>query len=100
MQRPQHLPSADYFNQLPEPTEENPLGILFSGCLAGNICTYENTELAHDYIHKVVKDPKVKAFPFCPEDYAVCTPRLLSDIHGGNGFYVLDGKAKVLTTTG
>lgn len=100
MQTPQHLPSAAYFEQLPTPTLEAPLRILFSGCLAGNVCTYENTELAYAHIHQIVKHPMVKAFPFCPENYAVGTPRLLSDIHGGSGFDVLDGKAKVLATNG
>ncbi|MCP4440653.1 MAG: DUF523 domain-containing protein [Aureispira sp.] len=97
---PQHLPTHTYFEQLPQPSQEIPLRILFSGCLAGNVCTYENTELAYDHIYQIVKHPKVKAFPFCPEHYAKGTPRLLSDIHGGNGFDVLDGKAKVLATNG
>lgn len=100
MEAPKHLPSIDYFNQLPVPTTEQPLHILFSGCLAGNTCTYLNTELAYQHIHQIVNHPKVKAVPFCPENYAMGTPRLLSDIHGGNGFDVLDGKAKVLATNG
>ncbi len=42
----------------------------------------------------------VKAVTFCPEDYSFGTPRSLPDIHGGNGFDVLDGKARVLTDKG
>jgi len=42
----------------------------------------------------------VKITKFCPEDYAYGTPRELSDICGGTGFDVLDGKARVVTESG
>jgi uncharacterized protein YbbK (DUF523 family) len=37
---------------------------------------------------------------FCPEDFAFGTPRKTPDIHGGNGFDVLDGTARVLSDGG
>jgi uncharacterized protein YbbK (DUF523 family) len=37
---------------------------------------------------------------FCPEDFAFGTPRQTPDIHGGNGFDVLDGTARVLSERG
>ena len=38
--------------------------------------------------------------PFCPEDHGLGTPRTMPDIHGGDGFDVLDGRAKVLDERG
>ncbi len=37
---------------------------------------------------------------FCPEDFQFGTPREMCDIYGGNGLDVLEGNAKVLTTSG
>ena len=42
----------------------------------------------------------VDAIHFCPEDFAFGTPRAISDINGGVGTDVLDGKARVLASTG
>jgi uncharacterized protein YbbK (DUF523 family) len=33
--------------------------------------------------------------PFCPEDAGLGTPRTMPDCHGGDGFDVLDGTARV-----
>ena len=44
--------------------------------------------------------PSVKPVTFCPEDFAFGTPRDLPDIHGGDGFAVLEGRARVLTQKG
>ncbi len=44
--------------------------------------------------------PNVRAVKFCPEHFSFGTPRDLPDIHGGNGFDVLDGKARVLSHKG
>lgn len=38
--------------------------------------------------------------PFCPEDVGLGTPRTMPDIHGGDGFGVLDGTARVLDEHG
>ena len=42
----------------------------------------------------------VKPVYFCPEETEFGTPRELCNIHGGNGFDVLAGRARVLTETG
>jgi uncharacterized protein YbbK (DUF523 family) len=44
--------------------------------------------------------PNVHVVAFCPEDFAFGTPRQTPDIHGGDGFDVLDGKARVLSSSG
>jgi uncharacterized protein YbbK (DUF523 family) len=44
--------------------------------------------------------PNVRPVPFCPEDFAFGTPREIPDIHGGNGFDVLDGSARVVSSSG
>lgn len=47
-----------------------------------------------------LNSPLVEAVPFCPEDFTLGTPRDLPDIHGGDGFAVWQGKARVLDSTG
>jgi uncharacterized protein YbbK (DUF523 family) len=42
----------------------------------------------------------VAAFPFCPEEHGIGTPRGMPDIHGGDGYDVLDGKARVVDEHG
>ena len=41
-------------------------------------------------------DPRVRCIPFCPEDHGLGTPRTMPDLHGGDGYAVLDGTAQVL----
>jgi uncharacterized protein YbbK (DUF523 family) len=48
----------------------------------------------------LVKLETVEAFGFCPEDAGIGTPRTMPDIHGGDGFGVLHGTAKVLDQFG
>jgi uncharacterized protein YbbK (DUF523 family) len=44
--------------------------------------------------------PAVRPISFCPEEYGIGTPRTMPDIHGGDGFDVLDGRARVLDEHG
>ncbi len=44
--------------------------------------------------------PTVQAVPFCPEEHSLGIPRGMPDIHGGDGFDVLDGRARVLDEHG
>lgn len=83
------------------PTVENPLRILLSACLAGKNCGYDGSSYG-DYpsVQKLLTFPNVRMIPFCPEDFSFGTPREMCDIHGGDGFDVLKGKAKVLTEHG
>ncbi len=83
------------------PTQENPLRILMSACLAGITCGYDGTSYG-DYpsATKLLNYQNVKVSKFCPEDFSFGTPREMCDIHGGTGLDVLHGKAKVLTESG
>lgn len=97
---PTHLPSESFIRSLPDPTPENPLILMFSACFGGTLCGYDGTSNGtHPTMKQLMSYPNVKPVLFCPEDYSFGTPRELCDIHGGNGFDVLDGKAKVLTET-
>lgn len=83
------------------PTKENPLRILMSACLAGLTCGYDGTANGeYPGALKLLKYDTVKIIKFCPEEFSFGTPREMCDIHGGTGYDVLNGKAKVLTETG
>ncbi|GDX82710.1 hypothetical protein LBMAG42_45210 [Deltaproteobacteria bacterium] len=91
----------DGFDQLRVPTPDDPLRILFSGCLAGQPCGVDGTDYG---LGAVLRDwvslPTVRMFTFCPEDFALGTPRTMPDIHGGDGRAVLAGRARVLDEHG
>lgn len=90
-----------YLQQLRTPTKNNPLRILLSACLMGINCAYDSSAYGeYPSVLKILQYDTVKFIKFCPEDFSCGTPRALSDIHGGTGFYVLDGKAKVLSEKG
>lgn len=83
------------------PTEENPLRILMSACLAGIACGYDgSTNGEYPSALKLLRYNNVKIIKFCPEEFSFGSPREMCDIHGGTGHDVLDGKAKVLTESG
>lgn len=92
-----HAPAA--LARLRVPTADDPWRVLLSGCLAGWSCGVEGT----DYGLKAAAPAwlrHVVVVPFCPEDVGLGTPRVMPDIHGGDGFDVLDGKARVLAPDG
>jgi uncharacterized protein YbbK (DUF523 family) len=90
-----------YLNQLRIPTPDNPLRILVSACLTGIACGYDGTPYGqYPSVLKLLNYANVRLIRFCPEDYAFGTPREMCDIHGGTGFDVLDGQARVLTESG
>lgn len=95
------MPDKEYLNKLRLPTKENPLRILVSACLIGIKCGI-NGDNYGDYpsVLKLMNYENVKLIPFCPEDFVFGTPREMCDIYGGNGLDVLEGRAKVLTTSG
>jgi uncharacterized protein YbbK (DUF523 family) len=76
--------------------------LLASACLLGVPCGVDGTSYGAPYPHteRLVRLPNVDFVTFCPEDFAFGTPRETPDIHGGNGFDVLDGRARVLSHTG
>lgn len=83
------------------PTAADPWRILVSGCLAGWPCGVDGTDYGmggHPF--PLFDQPTVRTLPFCPEDAGIGTPRTMPDLHGGDGFAVLDGAARVLDEHG
>ena len=95
------MPDKDYIKQLRIPTAEDPLRILVSACMVGIKCGVDGDTYG-DYpsVLKLMEYDNVKLIQFCPEDFSFGTPRDMCDIHGGDGFDVLEGRAKVLTPNG
>lgn len=99
--RPPHILSLEALGQLRSITVAQPLRVLFSACLSGNGYIYDGSDLGQDsFFSELLKLPTIKPFFFCPENTLFGTPRPLSDIEQGNGFDVLDGHARVLTSEG
>ncbi len=95
------MSDREYLKQLRIPTKENPLRILMSACLSGITCGYDSTANGeYPTALKILNYDTVKVIKFCPEDFSYGTPREMCDIHGGTGYDVLEGKAKVLTESG
>ncbi len=98
--RPQHLPAASFFER-PSPTAERPLVVMMSACLGGIGCGVDgSTNGDHTSLRSWLIRPEVRLVKFCPEDFSFGTPRMTPDSHGGNGFDVLDGKARSLAEDG
>ena len=101
MDRPVHLPSPDFFTNLPRPTVEDPLVVMMSACLGGLHCGVDgSTNGDHTDLRRWLFRPEVRIVKFCPEDFSFGTPRMTPDNHGGNGFDVLDGTARSLAEDG
>jgi len=95
------MTDREYIKQLRMPTKDNPLRILMSACLSGIACGWDGTATGeYPSALKFLQYDTVKIVRFCPEEFSYGAPREMSDIHGGDGFDVLDGKAKVLSETG
>ncbi len=99
MPRLAHDPAA--LHALRKPTPDDPLRLLVSGCIAAWPCGVAG----HDYglgahFADLLALATVRLVPFCPEQHALGTPRTMPDIHGGDGFDVVDGRARVLDEHG
>lgn len=95
------MPDKEYLRQIRIPTTENPLRILVSACLVGAKCGVDGDNYgAYPSVLKLLNYDNVKLIQFCPEDFSFGTPREMCDIYGGDGFDVLEGKARVLTSSG
>ena len=94
-----HEPDA--VERLREPSAEDPWRVLLSGCLAGLSCGVDGTDYGFGgTLADFFASPLVQAYPFCPEDAGLGTPRGWPDIHGGDGADVLGGRARVLDPEG
>lgn len=79
----------------PDPREA-PWPVMFSGCLAGLRCGVDGTDNGpHPLMQRLLALRTLRAVPFCPEDLALGTPRGMPDLHGGDGFDALEGRAHV-----
>ena len=91
---PHHL---DQVAAIRTPTRTEPWRVLVSGCLAGSPCGVDGTDYGLGATQpEWFRDPRVRCVSFCPEDHGLGTPRNMPDLHGGDGFAVLDKEAKVL----
>ena len=78
------------------------MSVLVSSCITGSRCGTDGSAYGAPYPHttRLLSLPNVRPVPFCPEDFAFGTPREIPDIHGGDGFDVLDGRARVISSSG
>ncbi|MHB1418678.1 MAG: 2-thiouracil desulfurase family protein [Bacillota bacterium] len=73
--------------------------LLVSACLAGINCKYSGGNNLRTELQKLVAQGK--AIPVCPEQMGgLATPRLPSEIQGGDGVDVLAGKTAVVDNEG
>ena len=83
------------------PTVRRPWRVLTSGCMIGWPCAIDGTDMGLTAaLPAMLRLPTVEMVPFCPEDAGIGTPRGMPDLHGGDGFAVLDGTARVLDEHG
>ena len=74
---------------------------MLSACLGGIGCGVDgSTNGDHTPLRAWLVRPEVRLVKFCPEHFSFGTPRMTPDSHGGNGFDVLDGKARSLAEDG
>jgi uncharacterized protein YbbK (DUF523 family) len=95
------MTDKEHLKNLRIPTQEDPLRILMSACLAGVTCGYDgSTNGDYPAALKLLNYNTVYVTRFCPEEFSFGTPREMCDIHGGTGMDVLNGNARVLTESG
>jgi len=95
------MTDKEYLKNLRSPTKDDPLRILLSACLLGELCGVDGTSNGrYPSALKLLAYENAKLVTFCPEDYVLGTPRETPDCEGGDGHDVLDGRAKVITQTG
>lgn len=73
--------------------------IIVSACLCGTNCKYNGGNNLNSDVLRLLADGK--AIPVCPEQLGgLTTPRPTMEISGGTGAEVLDGKARVISSSG
>ncbi len=83
--------------ELRTPSPKDPWRILVSGCIAGLPVGVDGSDYGMAAsLPGWLRCASVRLIPFCPEDHGLGTPRTMPDLHGGDGFEVLDGRARVL----
>lgn len=95
------MTDREHLHNLRIPDREHPLRILMSACLTGVMCGYDGTANGeYPAALKLLQYDTVRIKTFCPEEFSFGSPREMCDLHGGTGFDVLDGKAKMLSESG
>jgi uncharacterized protein YbbK (DUF523 family) len=99
---PGHLPTPALMAGWPMFTPDAPMRILISACQLGQACGTDATSYGAPGadVQRLMAMPNAALTGFCPEDMAFGTPRRVPDISGGDGFDVLDGRARVLSEDG
>ncbi|MEK7816617.1 MAG: DUF523 domain-containing protein [Actinomycetota bacterium] len=73
--------------------------ILGSGCLAGLPCSHDGRDRLYGKVKELVSEGK--GIPACPEQLGGRpTPREATELDGGDGNDVIDGRARALTKSG
>ena len=86
---------------LREPSPAEPWRVLVSACLAGELCGVDGGDNGGPrMLGDLLSLPALRPVPFCPERYRMGVPRTMPDLHGGDGFAVLAGRARVLDERG
>lgn len=91
----------DGIDRLRAPSVKDPWRVLVSGCLAAWPCGVAGTDYGlGTALGGLLSLLTLRPMPFCPEDHALGTPRSMPDIHGGDSFDVIAGRARVLDEHG
>ncbi len=93
-----HHPGA--LDRLRVPTADDPWRVLVSGCIAGWPCGVDGTSYGMEGALPSWLAARARTVPVCPELVGLGVPRPMPDLHGGDGFDVLDGRARVLAPDG
>lgn len=71
-----------------------------SHCLLGSKCNFNGKDLLSAFVKQLEEIEAIQLVPFCPEESVFGTPRPNMRIVGGDGFDVLDGRARVIDEFG
>lgn len=94
-----HLAPLDW-KRVAAATPSDPLRVLTSACLVGRPTGWQGTAYTDELVLRLTHAARVRPLSFCPEEPGLGTPRPFTTIHGGDGFAVLDGRARVIDTDG
>ncbi len=99
--RPTHLPSYALIREWPAFTKAAPMRVMTSACIGGELCGVDGSSNGeYPLARRLLALPNVHVVKFCPEHEAFGTPRRTPDLLGGDGFDVLDGRARVVNDSG
>jgi uncharacterized protein YbbK (DUF523 family) len=95
------MTDREYLRNLRMPNTADPLRVLISACLTGITCGFDGSANGeYPSALQILRYDTVRVSTFCPEEFSFGSPREMCDMHGGNGFDVLDGRARLLTESG